>query len=126
MIPRVLILDDEPAVRESLTSLLETLDLGVVAAAGIEEAVAALDRHPFQLILADLSLGGKGGKEGLEFVTRVRRRGLNTPVVVFTGLGSEEVRAEALARGAKDLWSKSLPIEDFVARVLGAVRPAAS
>jgi CheY-like chemotaxis protein len=123
MAETVLIVDDELSVRRGLKSLLESLGLTVTTTDGVTQAEAALESSQFALILADLNLSRSlDGREGLQVIDVARRLGHREPVIMFTAHGSEEVRQEALRRGANDLWSKSLPIDELVARVLSLTK----
>ncbi len=116
----VLVVDDESAIRESLRTLLECAGLVVFDADCLEDALAAIAHIRFGLVLTDLSLRGAQGREGFEILDHVRRSGISTPVVLFTAHADDALRAEALHRGAADLWSKSLPVETLVERVLAS------
>lgn len=115
----VLVVDDEPAMRDGLKALLGSAGIEVVACEGVEEALEALSGSAFDLVLADLSLDGADGRQGFDLLDRVLRLGLGVPVVVFTARDGEIVRSEAISRGAEDLWGKSLPVETLIDRVRG-------
>ena len=89
----VLVVDDEPFVRQSL--VLAMADLGWVGfeAATTEEALAMVGRQRFDVLLVDKNLPGPSG---LELVRRLRARGNPTPIVLMTGYGSTESALEAL------------------------------
>lgn len=120
--PAVLIVDDDPAVRCGLGPVLETEGMVVSTAASLREAEGLLARTAFDLVITDLRLTGGGGREGLEVVSRARRALPGAVVVMFTAYGEQEVREDALRRGAVDLWEKSIPIPELLRRVraLGA------
>lgn len=58
---RVLIIDDEPSIRDSLTEFLEDFDFQVTSAASAEEALKVLNLHPQDIVVADLRLPGMSG-----------------------------------------------------------------
>lgn len=123
MTDTVLIVDDEASVRRGLRSLLESLGLEVTAVEGLTQAELALASQQFDLVMADLNLSrGRDDQAGFGVIDMVRARGHVTPVVVFTAHGSDDVRTEALRRGANDLWSKSLPIEELIQRVMSIIK----
>lgn len=114
----LLVVDDDAAVRRGLRDLFDSLGFRVVEAATAAEATRALRGGTFGVVLLDLSLGGPHGREGFGVLSDARAHGCAASIVIFTAFGSEAARAEAVARGAVDLWNKNLPIEDLVDRVL--------
>lgn len=113
----LLIVDDDASVRAGLRAVFEALGHHVVEAASASEAQRALTGREFGFVLLDLSLAGAHGREGFDVVAAARDAGVTAPIVIFTSFGSEAVRTDAIARGASDLWSKGLPIEELVRRV---------
>lgn len=113
----LLIVDDDPSVRHGLRAVFESMGLRVFEAATAAEAERSLESHEFGVVLLDLSLAGPHGREGLEVLDAARRAGVTAPIVLFTAFGSDALRTDAIARGASDLWSKGLPIEELVRRV---------
>ncbi|PWT87918.1 MAG: response regulator [Acidobacteria bacterium] len=114
---RILIVDDELSIQESLKPLLESAEITVIGASSLEEAKALLDQSHFDLVLTDLRLTGTDGKEGLELITKVKQNMPETPVVLMTAFGSTEIEKEARKRGASDYWTKSIRIGDMLSRI---------
>ena len=79
---QILVVDDEDAIRRTLTALLERRGYIVTAAANAEEALAWLIQHAFDLVLLDLQLPGMNG---LELARIVEQRQPSTKIVVLTG-----------------------------------------
>jgi DNA-binding NtrC family response regulator len=100
---RVLVVDDESAIRLSLTGLLEREGYDVVAAARYEEAVAAIEAG-VDLVLTDLALGK--GQGGLDVLSAAKQRREETPVVMITAHGSEKIAVVAMKAGADDYLPK--------------------
>jgi hypothetical protein len=105
---RVLVVDD---VRDHAQLVAEFIaltdgwsDAHVEIAASYEEALAAFDRHRFDLAFFDYWLGAK---DGLSLLREIRQRGIETPVVVLTSRGAEEVAVESMKAGAADYLSKA-------------------
>ena len=96
---RILIVDDELSIQESLKPLLESAEITVIGASSLDEAKALLDQSHFDLVLTDLRLTGTDGKEGLELITKVKQNMPETPVVLMTAFGSTEIEKEASPRG---------------------------
>ena len=74
-------------------------------------ALGELETQPFDVILVDLRMPGRSG---LDLVDEVRRRKLETTVVVMTAYGSKEVAIEAMKRGAYDYLSKPFESDELV------------
>ncbi len=113
----ILVVDDERGIREMLQAVLQDEGLAVTCAASGEEALAALSRELFDLILLDVWLPGM---DGLEVMSQVRAAGHRMPVVIISGHASAELAARAVREGALDFIEKPLSLE----RVLVSVRNA--
>lgn len=116
--PRVVhVVDDDPAVRDSLSFLLDSADVG---ARTYESALAFLE-HTGELepgcIITDVRMPGMNG---LELVQELRARGVRMPVIVLTGHADVALAVEAMKAGVVDFIEK--PFNDEV--LLGAVRSA--
>jgi two-component system nitrogen regulation response regulator NtrX len=113
----ILVVDDERGIREMLQAVLQDEGLAVTSVASGEEALAALSRELFDLILLDVWLPGM---DGLEVMSQVRAAGHRMPVVMISGHASAELAARAVREGALDFIEKPLSLE----RVLVSVRNA--
>lgn len=101
---RILIIDDEESIRMTFQMFLAREGYGtVVTAATIAEAEAVLARQSFDLIISDIVLEGGSGTDILR---KVRRAGINCPVVMVTGFPNLESAAEAVRLGAFDYIPK--------------------
>ena len=100
---RILIIDDEEAIRESLETILELerfyVDTAHDAASGLER----LGEKTFDLVLLDLMLPDRSGLEVLE---EVREHDTATPIVMLTAFGSIETAVKAIRLGANDFYTK--------------------
>jgi DNA-binding NtrC family response regulator len=96
---RLLVVEDEAYVRESLGALLRGRGYDVTLADGVETAMQALKRGSVDLLLTDLNMPGGGG---LEVVKRTHAISPDTPVVVLTGFGTVASAVECLRAGATD------------------------
>ena len=99
----VLVIDDEPDIRESLETLLTSEGYRVDLAANAAEGMKRLEKSAFDLVLLDLMMPDKSGMQVLE---EVRARDVETPIFLITAYGSIEVAVNALKRGANDYFSK--------------------
>lgn len=83
-LPAVLVVDDDPLVRESLADLLRELPLSVLEAESGEEAVAVLDRRPdIRLLVTDMMMPGMDGRR---LAATARRMRPDLPVLFLSGL----------------------------------------
>ena len=118
---RVLVVDDEPAIRESLAFALKREGLGVLEAASLREARAQVDEKP-DLIILDLVLPDGNG---LDFL-RALRSGSDVPVIVLTSRDDETDRVLGLEMGADDYVLKPFSPREVTARVRAVLRRAVS
>jgi DNA-binding response OmpR family regulator len=119
---RVLVVDDEPMVREVLSRYLEQSGFEVEAAADGERAMAAFDARRPDLVLLDLMLPRI---DGFEVFRRIRARG-GSPVIMITARGQTTDRIAGLDVGADDYVSKPFSPAEVVARVRSVLRRTSS
>jgi DNA-binding NtrC family response regulator len=100
---RVLVVEDEPYVRESLVEILRARDYEAEAAGSVAEALAVLSRSPVDVVLTDLKMPGQDGRE---LVRRLQTTAPDVPVVVLTGHGTIASAVECLKAGASDYLPK--------------------
>src|SRR6202163_3494311 len=100
---RILVIDDEPDIRESLEVLLSSEGYRVELAGNATEGLKRLESSTFDLVLLDLMMPDKSGMQVLE---EIRGRDRETPIFLITAYGSIEVAVNALKRGANDYFSK--------------------
>ncbi len=101
--PRVLIVDDDATSRRLLDVRLRALECQVAMAADGSEALVAIQQEAPALILLDLQMPRMSG---MELLRRVRREGIESPVIVITAYGSIELAVEAMKEGAYDFLPK--------------------
>jgi DNA-binding NtrC family response regulator len=99
----VLVVDDEPGMRNFLEKTLQPRVAQVLAADSAEAAEALLQRHRFDLVILDISLPGKSG---LALLKELRAQGNACEVVLITAFADLETAIEALRAGAGDLLLK--------------------
>ncbi|WP_198115791.1 sigma-54-dependent transcriptional regulator [Massilia rhizosphaerae] len=124
--PRILVVDDEPDLRELLEITLLKMGLDVDSAATVREARALLGQKAYALVLTDMRLPDG---LGLELVREVAANHKSTPVAVITAYGSAENAVVALKAGAFDYVSKPVVLDDLRAMVRAALKlsdPAAA
>jgi len=117
---KVLIIDDEEGIRFSFERFLSKEGYDVTTAGHYDEALAAIAQKEFDLIVADIILGGK---TGLDFVREARARGIKCPVVIITGDPTSESATDAFKiTGVFDYLSKPVKKE----KILEVTRAALS
>jgi two-component system nitrogen regulation response regulator NtrX len=119
MKPTILIVDDEPGVRTSLTGVLRDEGYSVEAVASGEECLDRLTRAPVDLIVLDVWLPGM---DGLATLGRLRERQVDAQVVLISGHGNIESAVRAIKMGAFDFVEKPLSLEKTVLVVRNALR----
>jgi DNA-binding response OmpR family regulator len=110
---RLLIVDDEAAIRFALSDYFRECGWEVDAAAEKEEAEALLAHTEYAVVIADLRLTGIYGIEGLDIIQWSRHLRPETRVVLLTGNGTPEIEAEARRRGADAFLNKPLPLPEL-------------
>ncbi len=118
MSARVLVVDDEASIRESLKDLLEDEGFLVGLAASGEEALAWLARYRADCVLLDIWLPGI---DGLEVLARIRAKDPDLPVIVMSGHATIDAAVEATRKGAFDFLEKPLASERLLVQVRNAV-----
>src|SRR3979490_92435 len=115
----VLIVDDEPGVRSSLSGVLRDEGYAVEAVASGEACLDRLARGPVDLIVLDVWLPGM---DGLATLARVRERQVDAPVVLISGHGNIESAVRAIKMGAFDFVEKPLSLDKTVLVIRNALR----
>src|SRR6266404_3455624 len=100
---RILVIDDEPDIREGLEALLTSENYRVELGVNATDGQRRLEQSTYDLILLDLMMPDKSGMQVLE---EIRAKDHETPIVMITAYGSVEVAVNALKRGANDYFSK--------------------
>jgi len=114
----VLVVDDEPMVREVLTQYLVADGFDVVESADGEDAISKITDLSPQLVLLDLMLPKRNGLEVLRFI----RQTSELPVILLTARGEEADRVQGLESGADDYVVKPFSAREVVARVRTVLR----
>ncbi|MDR1849375.1 MAG: sigma-54 dependent transcriptional regulator [Zoogloeaceae bacterium] len=117
--PRILIVDDEPDIRELIDLTLARMGMDTDCAGSVGEAIEFLNTHTYQLCLTDMRLPDG---EGLEIVRHIAEQSTPTPVAVITAFGSTENAVSALKAGAFDYLSKPVSLESLRTLVRHAIQ----
>ncbi|HXU86955.1 MAG TPA: HD domain-containing phosphohydrolase [Verrucomicrobiae bacterium] len=114
----VLCVDDEPIVLRLMSRLLERLGVEVTTATGPAEALAVFEAERFDLVVTDIRMPGMDGNA---FLSEIRARDPEVPVVVATGHASLDNAIRALRDGASGMLMKPFTGEEFQAEVRAAL-----
>jgi two-component system, NtrC family, nitrogen regulation response regulator NtrX len=117
MKPRILVIDDEIAIRDSMRMILEYEGYEVLSAPGGQEGITLVERESPDLVFLDIKMPGM---DGLEALNRIRAVSDTIPVVIISGHGTVATAVEATKLGAFDFLEKPLATE----RVLLTTRNA--
>ena len=119
---RVLVIDDEPQIRRFLDICLRAQGYRVALAADGEAGLAALATEGADLVVLDLGLPDRDGREVLQAL----RQWSQVPVIVLTVRGDEPDKVGALDAGANDYVTKPFGVQELMARIRALLRAHAS
>jgi DNA-binding NtrC family response regulator len=102
-VPKVLVVDDEPVVANSIRKTLVRKAYRVEEAFSGKEALSLIAKGAYDLVLLDMRLPDANG---LELISDIRKRRPNQRVVIVTGYASIDTAVEAIRRGASDYMAK--------------------
>ncbi|MBT2211778.1 MULTISPECIES: response regulator transcription factor [Actinomadura] len=116
---RLLVVDDEPTIRELLAASLRFAGFAVTSAATGEEAVAAAARERPDLVLLDVMLPDL---DGFSVIARLRERGGPLPVLFLTARDAPSDKVRGLTAGGDDYVTKPFDLEELIARIRAVLR----
>jgi DNA-binding response OmpR family regulator len=119
---RILIVDDEPAIRFAVSEYFTTQGYAVDSAADGEAAKALLARQVYEVAIVDVALAGSQGREGLDILRHIRAHSYATRVVLLTAWRTPEVVAAAENDGAAAVMSKTTSLAE-VGELVVALMP---
>jgi DNA-binding NtrC family response regulator len=115
---RILIIDDEAAIRESLETLLNLEGYAVETAVNGEQGLERIEEKSYDLVLLDLALPGKSG---LEILPLIRERHPSLPVIMITAYGKVDNVVDAIRSGAQNFVQKPWDNEKLLADIRSAI-----
>lgn len=118
MKPKILVVDDEELVRQSLVEILKLEGYEVQSVSSGNEALDSLQSEDFDLVMLDLRMPGM---DGLDVLRETGRIAPDTKVILLTGHGSLESAVEALRHGAHDYLLKPASSRDILSSVTRAL-----
>lgn len=116
---KVFVVDDDAAVRDGLTALLETAELEVECYSSASAFLAAYKPNASECLLLDLHMPGMSG---LELQAELERRGIHVPIVFLTAHGDIPTTVRAIKGGALDFLTKPVRASKLLERVQVAIR----
>ena len=118
---RVLIVDDDPDLRELIHDILVDQSYQVETAQDGQEALQKLASEPFSIVLTDLRMKGM---DGLELLQHVTKKHPECNLLMMTAFGTVETAVEAMRQGAFDYLTKPIKTEELLVTVDKAMREA--
>ncbi len=119
MTARIMIVDDEEPIRDSLQGLFEDEEYLVVSAASGEEAIARLRKQPVDCVLLDIWMPGI---DGLETLARIHQMDKHLPVIMMSGHATIDTAVRATRQGAFDFVEKPLSFDRLMILARNAVQ----
>ncbi|PTT91503.1 DNA-binding response regulator [Pelomonas sp. HMWF004] len=116
--PHILVVDDDPTIREMVVEYLNDNDMRATAAASGREMFDRFDQEAIDLVLLDLKLPGE---DGMQLARSLRERA-TVPIVLLTGRKDEADRVMGLELGADDYVTKPFSPRELLARVRAVLR----
>lgn len=116
--PRILVIEDDPAIRRSIVSQLRSEGYDTVEACDGKEGFAMVQRERPDLVVTDLAMPVA---DGFQFIAAARKS-VSTPIIVLSVRGGESDRVRALDLGADDFVSKPFSVAELLARIRAQLR----
>ena len=118
---RILIVDDERSIRNSLKEILEMEEYQVDTAENGEDALKAAEKDKYDAIFCDIKMPGM---DGIEVLTRLGADGVETPVIMMSGHGDIETAVDCIKKGAFDFIEKPLDLNRVLITIKNATDKA--
>ena len=115
----ILIVDDEPDIREILQFNLESEGFAVDTVASAEQALKLLEKDSYRLILLDVMMGGMSG---FRMAEKLRKEGNQTPIIFLTAKDTENDMLTGFSTGGDDYIPKPFSIKEVIARVKAVLK----
>src|SRR5215469_438044 len=113
--PKILFVDDEPAIRATLPAILDRAGFMVTAAATVSEALHLVATQKFDVLIADLNIGQPS--DGFTVVSAMRRTQPKVPTFILTGYPAFETALEAIRQQVDDYLVKPADIPDMIEKI---------
>jgi len=116
--PRILIVDDEPMIRDLLEQALSMMGQSVETCSSGRKALETLTAQPFDLVMLDVGLPDM---DGFETMAAIQAQSPQTPVILISGDAADQSRDKALAKGAFAYVIKPIRLEDLAETIREAL-----
>jgi excisionase family DNA binding protein len=116
--PRILVVDDEPSVRDLLVKTLALAEYQVDVAGDGRTALEKMRQDPYDLLIADLKMPGI---DGLSVIREAKRYKTNLPVIIITGYSTESAAIEAVNLGVSGYLTKPFRVPQVLAAAAKAL-----
>ncbi|MBK9792032.1 MAG: sigma-54-dependent Fis family transcriptional regulator [Sphingobacteriales bacterium] len=116
--PKILIVDDEKAIRRTLKEILEYEKYDIEEAEDGEIGLEKIEKNNYDVVILDIKMPKK---DGLEVLTEMQQKGIDTPVIVLSGHGNIETAVEAVKKGAFDYIPKPPDLNRLLITVRNAM-----
>ncbi|MCB0513128.1 MAG: sigma-54-dependent Fis family transcriptional regulator, partial [Bacteroidetes bacterium] len=116
--PKILIVDDEKAIRRTLRDILEYEKYEIDEAEDGEIGVQKIEKGNYDVVILDVKMPKK---DGIEVLAELQKKGIDTPVIVLSGHGNIETAVEAVKKGAFDYIPKPPDLNRLLITVRNAM-----
>jgi len=120
MTKRILIIDDEVSIQETLSGILEDEGFAPVCASSAESGIEMIDEQKIDLVLLDIWLGDT--MDGMAALEKIKSHFDNIPVIMISGHGTIETAVQATRKGAFDFIEKPLSYDKIVLAITNGLR----
>ena len=115
MWPRILLVDDDEVVRDTIKQVLEISEFHVTTANNVSEAIHLIDTESFDVLISDLHMPGAG--DGFTVISAMRHKHPNAVTLLFTGYPALKEAMDAILLQADEVLVKPMPIPEMVALI---------
>ena len=113
--PRILLVDDDEIVRDTIKQVLELSEFHVTTANNVSEAIHLIDTESFDVLISDLHMPGAG--DGFTVISAMRHKHPNAVTLLFTGYPALKEAMDAILLQADEILVKPMPIPEMVALI---------
>jgi DNA-binding NtrC family response regulator len=113
--PRILLVDDDPVIGETLKAVLEMHQFQVIGAGNVADALHLIDTQGFDVLLSDLHM--PGAADGLAVMSAMRHKHPDAITLLFTGYLAVNEAMDAILLQADEILVKPMPIDEMVALI---------